>query len=66
MGSNKPGKGGKRTSTPSRKARRLRSSYRLIAKKDRNVKKSSHGVFQTVADLKAGRRAPKATPSTRR
>jgi len=36
------------------KDRRKRSYLRLAAKKDRNVAKSSHGVFLSVADFNAG------------
>lgn len=44
-------KSSKNPGAASRKAKRLRSGYRLLKKKDLNVARSSHGKFLTVALL---------------
>ena len=45
----------KRASNPMKKAKHQRSFYRLAAKKDRRVKRSSRGRFASVAELDAHR-----------
>lgn len=46
-----------KTKSAAKKATRQRSIERLKAKKDRNVKKSSHGKFNSVKEFEDHRKA---------
>ena len=56
----KTGKGGRKSGNAARKTRRASSWFRCHGpggKKDRNVERSSHGMFLSVAALQAGKRS---------